>query len=550
MSTQILASLRANPTLLLRGQPGSGKSSVIPEMCMQFGNVICSQPRTIATTTIAEHVSDKLGCPVGTPIGYRTRFKSNFNGQTKVLYVTEQLLLNILKSDPLGTKYGCIILDEVHGRALVTDLLLERVKWAQFRRPKLKVVIMSATIGIDQMCKYFPTAQLIDVPGTLEEVKTIWPTVHQDSISDLIMDVVTNQPPGDILIFLDGQRSIEVTIAEVEQKCQDANITVKCLPIYSKLSNEDKMLIHEQFDCIKLIFSTDIAEEAITIDKLKYVVDSGVVKLLRFNHVTKSESLVVVPISKSQSIQRAGRAGRTKLNSKPKYFPIFTKEEFDEMLTDQIPQIQRLDLSTTVLTICLLDMNPLTYDYFESPKPEQIVAAMESLNSIQCLDEYGKITVMGRRIAALPVTHQMGRSLISSTFKGCSEDVTKIVSMLSSLPVMLPKAKQCEQYIDPKVEFIDPYGDPFVLLNIFNDFSKNRCPIHIDFLDGNCSYCSWCRCKNLNGMSMIHATKVFRQLTQRLTKLGLNIASSASRLDDIERSLLTSKLIRSTEHLA
>ncbi|KAK8975126.1 hypothetical protein V6N11_058175 [Hibiscus sabdariffa] len=347
---EFLQVLKANQTLILVGETGSGKTTQIPQFVLDAVDietpdkrrkmmVACTQPRRVAAMSVSRRVAEEMDVTIGEEVGYSIRFEDCSGARTVLKYLTDGMLLREAMTDPLLERYKVIILDEAHERTLATDVLFGLLKEVLKNRPDLKLVVMSATLEAEKFQGYFYGAPLMKVPGRLHPVEIFYTQEpERDYLEAAIRTVVQIhmcEPPGDILVFLTGEEEIEDACRKITKEVGnmgDQVGPVKVVPLYSTLPPAMQQKIFETAPPPveengppgrKVVVSTNIAETSLTIDGIVYVIDPGFSKQKVYNPRVRVESLLVSPISKASAHQRSGRAGRTQPG---KCFRLYTEK--------------------------------------------------------------------------------------------------------------------------------------------------------------------------------------------------------------------------------
>ncbi|CCE62312.1 hypothetical protein TPHA_0C01560 [Tetrapisispora phaffii CBS 4417] len=496
MRSELIHAIRNNQFLVIVGETGSGKTTQITQYLNEdgfadHGIIGCTQPRRVAAVSVATRVAEEYGCRLGDEVGYTIRFEDVSSPKTKIKYMTDGILQIEALTDPLMSKYSVILLDEAHERTVATDVLFALLKDAVKKRPDLKVVITSATLDSMKFSEYFDNCPVITIPGKTFPVEVLYydaPNMdYIESSLDTVMQIHINEGPGDILVFLTGQEEIdtccEILYSRVKE-LGDAIGDLIILPIYSALPSELQSKIFESTPkgSRKVVFATNIAETSITIDGIYYVIDPGFSKINIYNPKVGIEQLVVSPISQAQANQRKGRAGRT---GPGKCYRLYTESAFyHEMSSTTTPEIQRQNLSHTILMLKSMGIeNLLEFDFMDPPPKHILISALEELYHLQALDTEGKLTSLGHRMSQFPMEPALSRTLLSSVKNGCSDDIITIISMLSVQNVFYrPKEKQ-QEADQKKAKFFHPYGDHLTLLNVFirwkqANYNENFCTMN------------------------------------------------------------------------
>ncbi|MCJ1477634.1 DEAH-box ATP-dependent RNA helicase prp22 [Lambiella insularis] len=482
-----LEAVKANQLLIVVGDTGSGKTTQLTQYLAEggfadLGTIGCTQPRRVAAMSVAKRVAEEFGCRLGQEVGYTIRFEDCTSPETKIKYMTDGMLQREVLLDPDLKRYSVIMLDEAHERTIATDVLFGLLKKTLKRRPDLKLLVTSATLDADKFSEYFNQCPILMIPGRTFPVEIMYSREPESDYLDAalvtVMQIHLTEPMGDILLFLTGQEEIDTSCEILFERMKALGPSVPeliILPVYSALPSEMQSKIFDPAPpgSRKVVIATNIAETSITIDGIYYVIDPGFVKQNAYDPKLGMDSLVVTPISQAQAKQRAGRAGRT---GPGKCFRLYTEAAFQsEMLPTSIPEIQRQNLSTTILMLKAMGINDLLhFDFMDPPPTNTMLTALEELYALSALDDEGLLTRLGRKMADFPMEPTLAKVLIASVELGCSEEVLSIVAMLQVQTVFYrPKEKQ-QQADQKKAKFHDPHGDHLTLLNVYNGWKQSN----------------------------------------------------------------------------
>ncbi|KAG7266080.1 hypothetical protein CRUP_006765 [Coryphaenoides rupestris] len=463
--------LARHQSFVLVGETGSGKTTQIPQWCVDMVRstpgpkraVACTQPRRVAAMSVAQRVADEMDIMLGQEVGYSIR------------YMTDGMLLREAMNDPLLERYGVIILDEAHERTLATDILMGVLKEVVRQRADLKVIVMSATLDAGKFQVYFDSCPLLTIPGRTHPVEIFYtPEPERDYLEAAIRTVIQihmcEEEEGDVLLFLTGQEEIDEACKRIKREVDDLGGDVgdiKIIPLYSTLPPQQQQRIFEPppprkpSGAIgrKVVVSTNIAETSLTIDGVVFVIDPGFAKQKVYNPRIRVESLLVTAISKASAQQRAGRAGRTRPG---KCFRLYTEKAYKtEMQDNTYPEILRSNLGSVVLQLKKLGIDDLT-----------LMRALELLNYLAALNDDGDLTELGSMMAEFPLDPQLAKMVIASCEFNCSNEILSITAMLS-VPQCFVRPTEARKAADEsKMRFAHIDGDHLTLLNVYHAFKQ------------------------------------------------------------------------------
>jgi ATP-dependent RNA helicase DHX8/PRP22 len=536
--SELIKAVQENQLLIVVGDTGSGKTTQLTQYLAEAGfannGIIgCTQPRRVAAMSVAKRVAEEVGCQLGQEVGYTIRFEDMTSPATKIKYMTDGMLQREVLMDPDLKRYSVIMLDEAHERTIATDVLFALLKKTLKRRPDLKVIVTSATLDADKFSAYFNECPIFSIPGRTFPVEIMYSREPEADYLDAalvtVMQIHLTEPPGDILLFLTGQEEIDTSCEILFERMKALGPSVPeliILPVYSALPSEMQSRIFEPAPpgSRKVVIATNIAETSITIDHIYYVIDPGFVKQNAYDPKLGMDSLVVTPISQAQAKQRAGRAGRT---GPGKCFRLYTEAAFQsEMLPTSIPEIQRQNLSHTILILKAMGINDLLhFDFMDPPPTNTMLTALEELYALSALDDEGLLTRLGRKMADFPMEPSLAKVLIAAVELGCSDEVLSIVAMLS-IPTIFYRPKEKQTQADQKkAKFHDPHGDHLTLLNVYNGWKQNK------FAN------PWCFENFIQARSMRRAKDVRDQLVKIMERYKHPIVSCGRNTQKVRQAL-------------
>ncbi|KAI9489766.1 P-loop containing nucleoside triphosphate hydrolase protein [Zychaea mexicana] len=543
---ELVEAIREYSVLVVIGETGSGKTTQIPQYILEgmpeMKKIGVTQPRRIAAITVAKRVSEEQGVRLGATVGYTIRFDDTTSPETKLKYMTDGVLLREATEDPRLSQYSVVVIDEAHERTLETDVLFGLLKKTRRLRPDLKILIMSATLDVEKFSDFFEECPIFEIPGRTFPVDVIYYKDAQrlaslksnlvDHAVEAAWHIHTQEPAGDLLVFLTGQNDIERACRAFQERAgtSDYKKTVRfydegvrdiaIYPLYASLETYDQKAVFEapRDGVRKVVFATNVAQTSVTIPGIRYVIDSGFVKEKTYDATTGMDALLVTEISQAAATQRAGRAGRT---APGKAYRLYTPDSFNHMLVDTIPEIQRSSLLGTVLSLKKMGIvDVVNFEFIDPPDEKLVRNALKQLYLLGAIDEVGKLTPLGDKMSYFPLSPSLARVLVSSAEEyECSNEVLTIASILAGENDLFraPSARSRggQQAVieaeECKLRFAHHAGDHMTYLNVWHEWkrhSKSR---------------SWCKDNWINSKVLETAANVRRQLVDVMDKARLPI---------------------------
>lgn len=492
--------------LIVRGQTGSGKSTQLTQYLSELTlvdskkKIICTQPRKIAAVSLATRVAFEYGfgaennektSPVGRYVGYEVGGRSLVSKKSTIIeYITEEKFLNLILSRKLNyNDIYAIVVDEAHERSINTDIIMGILKSEILNYPHLKVVITSATLDPKIFSQYFYNCKTLEIPGKTYPVDIIYSPPDNDN-ADMSAEVVKkalfihlDQPvsAGDILCFLTGQEEVEkAKIAFLENEKLFKNEVEKSslvLTAYGKQTPEDQQELFRpvsKANTRKIIFATDVAETSITIDGVRFVVDSGLKKDVLFDAKRNMSSLQVMAISQSSAIQRKGRAGRT---SSGTCIRLYSQQEYDSMPEGVVPELQRVPLANTVVNLIKMGLDPFHFGWLDPPEPESIKSAVEELKYLGAIVNTNKLSQLGDYIAETQLSPGAAKMIFESCQTGMGIVAIKLASIVQMSSIFYWHVPACDQEKRAKAETVrstnaSEFGDVIGMFNFYEKYEN------------------------------------------------------------------------------
>jgi len=488
----IAEAIRDHQVVIVAGETGSGKTTQLPKICLELGRgqgaqgggdgrrggiIGHTQPRRIAARSVAERIAEELGTELGDLVGYQVRFTDRTSRASRVKVMTDGILLAELQRDRQLRRYDTIIIDEAHERSLNIDFLLGYLKRLLPRRPDLKLVITSATIDVERFARHFD-APVVEVSGRTYPVEIRYrplvelpeadeegePIVRDQT--EAIVDAVRElsaEGPGDILVFLPGEREIRDTADALSGLEQRGGLEV--LPLYSRLSAAEQHRVFSRHSGRRVVLATNVAETSLTVPGIRYVVDTGVARISRYSARTKVQRLPIEPISQASANQRSGRCGRV---AEGIAIRLYSEEDFESRPEYTDPEILRTNLASVILQMTSLGLGDLErFPFVEPPDRRNVTAGRQLLEELNAIRRDGSLTKIGRRLARLPIDPRLGRMILEAERLGCVREVLVIAAALSLQDPRERPAEQRPQADQQHARFKDETSDFLTWLNLW-----------------------------------------------------------------------------------
>ena len=442
---EIIEAIKKNRVLILCGETGSGKTTQLPKLCAlagrgRKGRIAHTQPRRIAASSIAKRLAEETGTELGQWVGFKIRFTDKTEPQAKVKLMTDGILLAETQGDPLLKAYDTIIIDEAHERSINIDFLLGYLKGLLKKRPDLKVIVTSATIDSERFAKHFADdkgvpAPVLTVSGRTYPVEIRYrPPEDEDETDDKSLmnaisdacDELTREGPGDILVFLPGEREIREA-AETLSYSQPP--TTEILPLYARLSAAEQEKVFKSSEKRRIVLSTNVAETSITVPGIHYVIDTGLARVKRYSYRNKVDQLLIEPVSQASANQRSGRCGRV---ADGICIRLYSEEDFARRPAFTDSEIMRTNLAAAILRMKSLKLGDVrAFPFVQAPPNRAIADGISLLKELNALDDRERLTEIGRALARLPVDPKVARMLLAAKDNGSLSEVLVIASALS-----------------------------------------------------------------------------------------------------------------------
>ena len=575
---EIAAALQANQVIIVSGETGSGKTTQLPKICLSLGRgerglIGHTQPRRIAATATAKRIAHELGSAPGMHVGYKIRFNDVLSDGAWVKLMTDGILLAETQSDPLLRNYDTLIIDEAHERSLNIDFLLGYLKQLLPKRPDLKVIITSATIDAERFSRHFEIkgrpAPVIEVSGRLYPVEIRYRPVEseltprnpnagvagsagttkpataatisaargkqQRDLMDAIVDAVDElalNGPGDILIFLPGEREIR-DAAEALRKHHPPHVEI--LPLFARLSAQEQERVFKISNARRLVLATNVAETSLTVPGIRFVVDAGTARVKRYSYRNKVEQLQIEAIAQSAANQRAGRCGRVAAGV---CIRLYDEQDYLQRPKFTDPEILRSSLAAVILKMKSLKLGDVEqFPFIEPPLGRAIADGYQLLQELGAVDEARELTVLGRQLAKLPLDPRVGRMMLAGRDHDCLSEMLIVAAALS---VQDPRDRPAEAQAaadNAHKKFADEKSEFLSYLKMWKWFEEA-----IDQKKSNRQLQEQCRENFLSQMRLREWRDVHSQLFTLVREQGWRMNEAAATYEQLHLALLTGLL--------
>lgn len=427
----VVESLLEHRRLVLEAPPGAGKTTRVPPAFLSRlrGDIVVLEPRRIAARSSAERVAEELGEPVGRTVGYQVRFESRISKRTRLRFVTGGVLLRQLARASALPGVELVVFDEFHERGLDSDLALSLTDALRAKRPELKLLVMSATLDAQAVADFLEAPRLQATgrafPVDVEHI------ARSDSrpMSVQVVEAVkrfASDDTGGTLVFLPG-------VGEIE-RCRAALATMRdteVVALHGQLSGEEQSRVLAPSSERRVVLSTNVAETSVTLPGITRVIDSGKVRIPRWDPYTGIQRLTVENISQASAAQRTGRAGRT---APGQCLRLYTKLDFQRRPRHTAPEITRADAAGLLVAILQIGRTPEQIRWLDQPPEAALTRAKDLLRQLGVVAGE-TLTEFGRQVGALPL-HPRLASMVLRVGPEDRANAALVASMLAERDFM------------------------------------------------------------------------------------------------------------------
>jgi len=527
--------LRSQYRVVLQAPTGSGKSTQIPQYLLDdglagSGRIVVLQPRRLAARLLARRVAEERGAKLGGEVGFQYRLENVSSRDTRILYVTEGILLRQMQESATLPGVSVLVFDEFHERHLEGDLALARARQIQqTTRPDLKIIVMSATLETALLKDYLAPVEVLESPGKMFPVSLEYLPKPSDApaweLAAEACERLLNSgqaPEGDILIFMPGAYEIQRTLNAVRHNLGSRDFAFHAL--HGELPPAEQDAAVSPSAKRKVIVSTNVAETSLTIDGVRVVIDSGLARVARFDPHRGINTLLIEKISRASAQQRLGRAGRTAPGHGVR---LWTQLEHDQRPAQTLPEIRRLELSGALLTLKASGIADLeAFPWVERPEAKSFARAVQLLHDLGAFDHHHALTQIGRRMASFPTHPRYARMLLAAQELGCVRSAALIAALSQSRNILL--RSEGKRMDETREDILGGEGesDFFTLMRAWR------------FAQGRQFDMQRCRPLGIHAGSAREVAGTLDQLLRLSERAGLDVAEKPASSEAIQRCIL------------
>jgi ATP-dependent helicase HrpA len=538
---EFLKALDRHQVLIVAGDTGSGKSTQLPQYCLELGRgaeglIAHTQPRRLAARVLASRIAEELSQPVGQTVGFRVRFTDHVSAATRLVLMTDGLLLAEIGSDPELRRYDTIIVDEAHERSLNVDLLLGVLKRVLPRRPELKLIVTSATLALERVSRFFDDAPIFTVSGRSHPIEVRYAATPDEAedpdlpaaVLGACRDIAATPGAiggGDVLVFLPGEREIRDVAELLERELSD----VEVLMLYSRLSWEQQSRIFRRGPRRRIVLATNVAETSVTVPGIRAVIDSGLARISRYSPRNRLQRLPIEPVSRASADQRKGRCGRI---GPGLCVRLYTQAEFDARADFTEPEVKRTNLAALLLRLAADGLGAAEgFPFIDPPDARAIADGYRLLQELEAFDAERRITRRGRAMARLPLDPRLARALLESRRFHAQSELLAIVAGLSVPDARIDSASEAPGEDVAASSFEDSKSDFVALVKLWRAYRAVREGPRRELR-------RWCKERQLSLLRLSEWEDVYGQVVDRAAEVGVVGQRRAASYTAIHRALL------------
>lgn len=555
---QILEAIENHQVIVVAGETGSGKTTQLPKICLEAGRggkrvIGCTQPRRIAATSVAMRVAEELGEANKDLVGYKIRFHNRTTRATRIKFMTDGILLAEAQQDRFLNAYDTIIVDEAHERSLNIDFLLGLLKRLLPKRRDLKLIITSATIDTEKFSKHFGDAPVIEVSGRGYPVEVRYHPIENDKKNEdgpsyvdqavaAVLELRKTDTLGDMLVFMPTERDIRETVDGLSDAFRNTpskdgkKSGAVVMPLFGRLAAADQRRIFNPVRGQKIVVATNVAETSITVPGIRYVVDTGLARIVGYNVRARTTKMPVTSISRASCDQRKGRCGRVGPGICVR---LFSEEDYANRHEYTLPEVQRSNLAEVILRMIALHLGSLQkFPFIDPPSSRAVQDGYNMLLELGAIDQNHRLTGKGRLMARLPLDPGIARMIIEARDQNALREVSVIAAALSiNDPRVRPADKEAEADA-AHIRFSAPASDFLFYLKLWDTYRNV-----FEKTGSQSKLRKFCKSNFLAYQRMREWRDVYEQISMILEEeRGFKMHATAADYDAVHRAVLSGNL--------
>ncbi|RZG72261.1 ATP-dependent RNA helicase HrpA [Acinetobacter sp. WCHAc060025] len=560
---KLIEAIQNNQIIIVAGETGSGKTTQLPQIAMLAGRGLTgmighTQPRRLAARSVSQRIAEEVGQKLGESISFKVRFNEQGSNDSIVRLMTDGILLAELSNDRYLNKYDTIIIDEAHERSLNIDFIMGYLKQIVKKRPDLKIIITSATLDVNRFSQYFNNAPIFEVEGRSFPVEVVYRPISELTIGgsddDDFDDFEENLPRAvvsaveecfhdaeskghpehaDILIFASTEQEIR-ELQETLHKFGPKHTQV--LPLYARLAlAEQQKIFNPSGGGRRIIIATNVAETALTVPNIRYVIDSGFARISRYNYRSRVQRLPIEAVSQAAANQRKGRCGRI---APGVCIRLYSEEDFQSRPEFTEPEIKRTNLASVILQMQSLGLGAVeSFDFIEPPDHRLVNDGRKLLIELGAYNEQkDELTKIGLQMAKMPIDPRLARMILGGAHFGVLNEVLIIVAALA---VQDPRERPADKQMQADQKhalFKEADSDFLFYIKLWNTLTENR-----ENLSEN-KRRAFAKQHFLSWLRLREWKKTHEQLLDLAQGLKLSFNEKKANYENLHRALLTGLL--------